>query len=172
MTSQNHYLHLFTGTTWQEFLEAEGRVAGFRESRWSTVKKIKPGDIFLCYLTGISRWVGILRATSEPFKDDAPIWKDEVYPCRVKVDTISALSPETGVPIHNLRDQLSIFQNLSNPNAWSGHVRGSPTKWKKAEGEAVIEAVKEAIRNPVERPVKRAKLERRPRALSPSKMVS
>ena len=31
MESRTYWLDLFTGTTWQEFLEAGGEVSGFRE---------------------------------------------------------------------------------------------------------------------------------------------
>jgi hypothetical protein len=66
MAGRNYWLDLFTAVTWQEFLQAGGKVSGFRESRWSTLQKIKPGDYFLCYVTGISRWIGLLEVTSEP----------------------------------------------------------------------------------------------------------
>ncbi len=54
MAGRSYWLDLFTAVTWQEFLEAGGKVSGFRESRWSTLQKVKPGDYFLCYVTGIS----------------------------------------------------------------------------------------------------------------------
>ena len=63
-----------TVETWQEFLDHGGDVTGFREKRWKTVQKIKLGDHLLCYLTGASRWVGLLEVTSEPVYDEAPIW--------------------------------------------------------------------------------------------------
>ena len=50
--------------------------------RWKTVKKFKPGDYLLCYLTGLSRWIGILEVTSEPYKDDSKIWSIDVFPCQ------------------------------------------------------------------------------------------
>jgi len=50
-----YWLDLFTGTTWKEFREAGASVSGFRASRWKTVQKIQPGDMLLCYLTGVSR---------------------------------------------------------------------------------------------------------------------
>ena len=92
MVARNYWLDLFTGTTWEEFLAAGGEVSGFRERRWKTVQQIKPGDYLLCYLTGISRWIGVLEVGSEPFKDTTPIWKDEQFPCRVRVRAIAALS--------------------------------------------------------------------------------
>ena len=43
------WLDLFTWKSWNEFLKAGGNISGFKESRWSTVKKIKPGDILGCH---------------------------------------------------------------------------------------------------------------------------
>ncbi len=165
MVARNYWLDLFTGTTWEEFLAAGGEVSGFRERRWKTVQQIKPGDHLLCYLTGISRWIGVLEVISEPFKDTTPIWKDEQFPCRVRVRAVAALTPETAVPVFELRDQLSVFRDLKNPNAWTGHFRGSPARWKPADGQAVVAAVRDAKDNPISRPVDAAKLARRPRAL-------
>lgn len=96
MNKRNYWLDLFTGTTWQEFLDAGGEISGFRENRWKTVQKIKPGDYLLCYLTGLFRWIGILEIVSEPFKDETPIWKFDTFPCRLKVKIVTQLEPETG----------------------------------------------------------------------------
>lgn len=46
MAGRNYWLDLFTPVTWQEFLDAGGKVSGFRESRWNTLQKVKPGDYF------------------------------------------------------------------------------------------------------------------------------
>lgn len=165
MPGAAYWLDLFTGKTWKEFLEAGGQVTGFRERRWKTVQKLRPGDHLLCYLTGVSRFIGALAVTGAPFKDSTPIWKDEEFPARVPVKVLIALTPETAVPIHELRDRLSFFQDLKSPLAWTGHFRGSPAKWKTADGKAVMEALREADVNPVQRPVDAAKLARRPRAL-------
>jgi EVE domain len=159
------WLDLFTGTTWQEFLDSGGDVSGFRESRWRTVKQITQGDYLLCYLTGISRFVGLLEVVSPPYRDSTPIWKDELFPCRLRVRVAIALKPETGVPIVELRNQLSIFQDRSRPNTWTGHVRGSPAKWKREDGEAIVKALRAAEQNPVIRPVDAGQLARRPKAL-------
>lgn len=163
--ARSHWLNLYTGTNWNEFLASGAGVTGFRQGRWKTVQQIQPGDYLLCYLTGVSRWIGVLEVTSEPFQDDTPIWKDEDFPCRVPVRQVVTLTPETAVPILALRDQLSLFRDLKNPNAWTGRFRGSPVRWRAADGQVVVAAVEEAARNPVARPVDAAKLARRPRAL-------
>lgn len=165
MPKPTYWLDLFTGTTWQEFLDAGAKVSGFRDRRWTNVQAIKPGDVLLCYLTGLSRFIGLLEVTSEPFHDDSKIWKDDSFPCRVRVKATVALTPETAVPVHELRDQLSIFEHLKSPNAWTGHFRGSPAKWKTPDALAVVNALESAKANPVVREVDPAKLTRRPKAL-------
>jgi hypothetical protein len=34
MAKPTYWLDLFTGTTWQEFLDAGAKVSGFRDRRW------------------------------------------------------------------------------------------------------------------------------------------
>lgn len=166
MTTRNYWLDLFSLTTWQEFLDAGGQVSGFREGRWRPVQQMKPGDYLLCYLTRLSRWIAVLEVTSEPFRDTSPIWKDDAFPRRVRVKPVVQLTPETAVPITQLRDQLTIFENPSFPFSWTGHVRGSPTRWKAIDGEAIVNALLEAQRNPISRPITREKSERIPAVLT------
>jgi len=66
MDTRNYWLDLFTGSTWQEFLDAGSEVSGFRERRRKTVQQIKKGGYLLCYLTGVSRWIGVLEVVSPP----------------------------------------------------------------------------------------------------------
>ena len=155
---RNYWLDLFTGVTWEEFLKAGGNISGFRESRWSILQKIKRGDYLICYLTGVSRFIGILEVIDEPFKDNSTIWKDEDFPSRLKVKIVVALKPDTAIPVHTIRDRLSIFQNLKSPHAWTGAFRSSPAKWLNDDGEAVLRALIDAKDNPVERPVDPRKL--------------
>ncbi len=164
MAKRNYWLDLFTGATWAEFHAAGSRVSGFRESRWVTVQKIKPGDYLLCYLTGVSRFIGILEVTDVPYKDRAPIWKDEEFPCRLKVSVVAQLTPATAVPVVELGHKLSFFQNLVSRYAWTGHFRTSPAKWDSSDGEAVVQAILDAKESPVARPVNERKLKYRPKA--------
>lgn len=161
-----YWLNLFTGKTWQEFLDHGAATSGFRESRWSTVKQIREGDILLCYLTGVSRWIGALEVTSKPFQDTTPIWEDEVFPCRVGVKMTLSLTPETAIPVHSLGDELSMFQNLKSPIAWTGSFRGSPARWKPADGQIVMRAVRQAHQHPIVRQFDQRKLDRRPKTIA------
>lgn len=163
---RSYWLDLFTGVTWKEFQEAGSSVSGFRESRWKRVQKIAKGDYFLCYLTGVSRFVGVLEVVSAPFrKQDRDIWKDDDFPCRFKVKPIVKLTPEIGIPVLELRDRLSFFQNLKSPYAWTGNFRSSPAKWKKEDGELVVQALLQAKDHPEVRPIDERKLKYRPKAI-------
>ena len=153
--ARTHWLDLFTVETWKEFRDHGSDVSGFRESRWATVQKFKSGDYLLCYVTRVSRWVGLLEVIGEPFFDEEPIWSSQVYPSRVRVRAAVALAPEQGVPVLGMREELTVFQGLDNPNRWRGPFRGSPRKWKPADGEAVVLALQDANASPVERPLGR-----------------
>jgi hypothetical protein len=152
---RTYWLDLFTVETWKEFLDHGGNVSGFSEKRWATVQKIKPGDYLLCYLTRASRWVGLLEVMGEPFFDEKPIWSSQVYPSRIGVHVVLALAPEHGVPVLEMREDLTVFHGLDNPNRWQGPFRGTPVRWKAADGEAIIRALQDAKANPVERPLGR-----------------
>jgi hypothetical protein len=156
-----YWLDLFSHRTWSEFLNAGGTVTGFRASRWKTAQQIKAGDRFLCYLTGVSRWIGLLEVTGRAYRDDTPIWSDDAFPVRLPVKLLLALDAEVAVPIMELRDELSIFRNLTNPHAWTGRLRGSPVKWSNGDGAAIVAALQKAQAKPVQRPLDKMKLRRK-----------
>jgi predicted RNA-binding protein len=158
MKAPTYWLNLFTGETWQELIDAGVAVSGFRKIHWTSVQKIKPGDILLCYMIGVSRWVGLLQVISEPFLDASPIWKSDPFLARVRVRAEVTLTPEIGIPVLLMRDQLSVFRNLKNQRHWAGAFRKAPLRWKAQDGEIVVAALREAARHPVLRPIDSAKL--------------
>jgi hypothetical protein len=160
--AKTYWLDLFTYETWTEFLSAGANVSGFSDNRWKTVQSMKSGDILLCYLTGVSRWIGLLEITGPPFKDSSKILSRSEFPARIPVKLVATLEPISAVPVLEMRDSLSIFKNLKGPHAWTGRFRGSPSKWNSSDGEAVVRAISAAINNPVERPFDPAKLARVP----------
>ena len=165
MGSRNYWLDLFTGVTWKEFLQAGADISGFRESRWKLAQQIRKGDYLLCYITGISRFIGILEVVEEAFRDNSRIWSDEILPCRLRVKPIIELNFQTAVPVFEFKENLSCFQGLKNPNAWTGYFRGSPVKWKESDGKVVVAGLMEAKDNPISRPYDERKLKYRPKAI-------
>jgi len=148
--SRKYWLDLFTGKTWEEFLEHGAKISGFRASRKRLAERISLGDYLLCYLTGISRFIGILEVKSKCYEDATPIWKDEQFPIRFDVELVEKLDAKTAVPVLSLKDDLELFQGLKSRNAWTGFFRGSPAEFSANDGEAITRAIRKAAKNPVE----------------------
>jgi hypothetical protein len=79
LSSMNYWLDLFTGDTWQQFRDAGATISGFRKTMARYKKQPQKGDILLCYLTGVKRWVGALEILG-PSTDTTPIWKLDEFP--------------------------------------------------------------------------------------------
>ncbi len=157
-----YWLDLFTGTTWHEFLAAGGTISGFRMRMRKTVEKIQPGDILLCYLTGVMRWVGALRVLG-PSTNTSKIWKVADFPMRLEVETLIALKPEHGVPMSELQGRVAFYRGPSDSGKFKGFLRGSPRKFE-SEKDAVLilNLIEKAGEHPIERPVDPRKLARKP----------
>jgi len=166
----NYYLDLFTGKTWEEFLKRGANVTGFKERRKNFAQQIKPGDYFLCYLTGISRFAAVLEVQSKCYIGEEKIWEDQVFPVRFDVKMIHQLTPETAVPVMDLKDKLTIFNDLKSKHAWTGFFRGSPAIFDHEDGKIIFEAVEEATRNPVKREYDEKKYYRTPRTFESQKI--
>lgn len=147
----NYWFDAFTGITWDEFRKAGANVTGFRERNWKRAEKISPGDYFLCYLVGVKRWVGLLEVLGKRFRDETPIWGEEVFPVRFPVKPLIMLDAEYGVPMKSLEGKLTFFPQ--GGTKWSGWVRSSPTKYKKEDGETIATALRQFEKAPLARPV-------------------
>ncbi len=156
----NYWLNLFTDKTWKEFQAAGGEVTGFRDPAWNRAKSVKAGDVFVCYMVGVKRWVGLLEVVGERYRDDAPIFSEEVFPVRFAVKPLALLTAETGVLMDSLAGRLSFFPVGSTSLQWSLRLRPSLARYKAEDGEAIAAAVREAAARPVERPVASKHLQR------------
>jgi hypothetical protein len=151
MSERKYWLDLFTGKTWEEFIKNGGKISGFRERKRNSAKKIQVGDYLICYLTGISRFIGVLEVKSEMYTETTKIWEDSEFPCRFKVEVKYKLEPDTSIPITELKNDLTIFQNLKSKNSWTGFFRGSPIEFKKEDGAVLVEKIKNIISKPIKR---------------------
>jgi hypothetical protein len=157
----NYWLDLFTGTTYEQFRKAGANVSGFRHRMRNSVSKIRPGDILLCYLTGVMRWVGALEVIG-PSDDKSVIW-DYDFPVRLKVKPVIMLDPQNGVPMEDLEGRVLFYSGPKDRGKFKGFVRGSPNLFKKpGDGEIVIEMLRQAQSKPLSRPVDPLKLARKP----------
>jgi len=158
----NYWLDLFTGTTWKEFRDAGASVSGFSANRRRVAERLEKGDVLLCYLTGVMRWIGALEVGNKSASTHR-IWKDQEFPVRFEVKPLIMLEPEHGVPMADLQGRVSFFASAKDKGKFQGFVRGSPTLFKHPEdGELIFSLLQEAKQHPVSRPVDPKKLARKP----------
>ena len=157
-----YWLDLFTGTTWDEFRRAGARVSGFRNRMRRTVAKMQAGDVLLCYMTGVMRWVGALEVIG-PSDDKRDIWSVAEFPERVAVKPLVMLDAENGVPMSELEGKVEFYQGSFDRPGYKAFIRRSPNPFKRpGDGELVMQLLRRAQANPISRPVDPAKLARKP----------
>jgi hypothetical protein len=157
-----YWLDLFTGTTWNEFQKSGASISGFSYRMRKTVQKIQPGDILLCYLTGVMRWVGALEVIGQT-DDKTPIWKDAEFPSRLKVKPLLMLPPTNGIPMSQLEGKVQFYLTKADSGKFKGFIRGSPAVFKAREdGDLILRLLRDAEKSPVSRPVDAKKLARKP----------
>jgi len=157
-----YWLHSFSGQSWHEFLATSRRVTGFRESHWRRARGVLVGDVLVCYLLRVKRFVGLLKVVGERYRDAKPLHGGESCPVRFRVKTLVGLWAQQGVPVESLLGQLSFLRDVPDLSKWGASVRRSLSRYKRADGEVLEAALREAATNPQERPVDPAKLARSP----------
>ena len=68
-----YFLNLFSPETYETFSASDQSISGFRIRQKKAAARIGPGDRFVCYMTKLSRWVGILEVEEGPFEDHTPL---------------------------------------------------------------------------------------------------
>ena len=142
-----YLLDLFTPETWAAFREVGATVTAFRERPQRLAEqRISPGDYFVCYLTRLSRWCGVLQAESEAYHDDNPLHDDlSPFTVQVKVKPIVMLDPESAIPIYDdeVWSTLSITnQHTRGTPVWTGFFRASLNEFEESDGRYLIELLK------------------------------
>jgi hypothetical protein len=139
----NHYLDLFSPQTYEAFNRSARDVSGFRQTHEKLAQRVQPGDRFICYMSKISRWFGVLEVLGQSFIDSAPIFyeKDDPFVVRFKVKPLVWLAPELAIPAHDdlVWTRLSFTKDQSKQSSiWAARVRGSLSRLK-PEDAAVLE---------------------------------
>ena len=135
-----YFPDLFTPETWPIFLKNGASVSGFRIRQESLARnRVRPGDIFICYLTGVSRWCGVLQVESSVFIDHTPVYSNpEPFVVRFNVRPLITLEPEQAIPIHkdHVWSKLTFTRShAKNSSHWTGFVRSSLNEFSKKDGE-------------------------------------
>ncbi|WP_168792305.1 hypothetical protein [Paraburkholderia aromaticivorans] len=139
-----YFIDLFSPETYEAFARSSRDISGFRRRHENVAQKIKPGDVFVCYLTKLSRWFGLLEVVEGPFIDDKPIFLPENDPfiVRFRVRPTVWLDIDKGIPIHDrsVWERLSFTRDLKEGGiAWTGKVRSSLVQLGEQDGAFLAE---------------------------------
>ncbi len=134
-----YFLNLFSPETYVSFSNSNRDRSGFRLKQKNMAAKVQTGDRFVCYLTKVSRWVGIFEVESTSFIDTTPIFfeKDDPFVVRFQVKPLVWLDINKAIPIHDasIWNQLSFTKNVDpKSQAWTGKFRSSLTPLSEEDG--------------------------------------
>ena len=99
-----YYTDLFSPATYEAFTDSNRDVTGFRPRQRKSAQRVKPGDKLVCYMTKLSRWIGVLEVLEPCFEDDTPIFYPENDPFVVRFE-----SPRLSRRVVSLRGWLHGF---------------------------------------------------------------
>jgi hypothetical protein len=136
----NYFIDLFSPETATAFEQSKRDVSGFRISQKTYVEnqKIGLGDKFICYVTRLQRFVGVLEIKSKCFTDDTPVFQEgkDPFVLRFKVEPLVWLPLKKAIPIRQdtVWNYLSFTKDLPNDsNRWTFMVFSSPRLWPKSD---------------------------------------
>ena len=139
-----YFIDLFSPETYEAFARSSRDVSGFRLRHKKMAERVSPSDVFVCYLTRLSRWFGLLEVVEGPFIDDTPILLPESDPfvVRFRVRPVVWLDVDKAVPIHDdtIWMGLSFTRGLEKGSiAWTGKVRSSLVRLDNRDGKFLAE---------------------------------
>lgn len=158
----NYWLYLFNGTGWASFRQAGCKACGFSHYMRGTAGRIKSGDMLLCYLTGVMRWIGVLEILSGPTEGPQSGWSDPAFPVVFRVNPVVVLPPEQGVPMDELEGHVEFFLLPEHRGRFNQFLRRCPNFFRRPQdGPFVLNLLRHAESHPIIRPVDPAKLNRK-----------
>ncbi len=134
------YTNLFSPDTYETFSRSDRGVSGFSKHQLAWARRIQKGDRFICYMTKLGRWVGVLEVLDEAQIDETPLFypQNDPYVVRFKVRPVVWLPKDRALPIRekHIWDVLSFTKGVSvNSSTWTGKVRTSLNKLSEEDGQ-------------------------------------
>lgn len=134
-----YYLDLFSPETYDTFSRSDRTISGFRPRHRNIAARIQRGDKLVCYMTRLSRWVGVLEVQEGPFDESTPVFyrENDPFTVRFRVRPSIWLPLDRTVPIHEptVWNGLTFTKGLPlKSTAWTGKVRGSLVRLADEDG--------------------------------------
>lgn len=134
-----YYVNLFSPETYETFSKSNRSISGFRPRQENAARRVQVGDKLICYMTKLSRWIGVLEVESNYFRDDEPVFYsgNDPFVIRFKVKPIAWLPKEKAIPIRDKKvwNTLSFTRDTEkNASTWTGKLRASLNTLNDADG--------------------------------------
>ena len=135
-----YLIDLFSPETYEAFSKSKRDISGFRIGQQMAADRVKVGDKFICYMTKLSRWIGMLEVTSSWFKDETPLFysNDDPFVIRFHVRSLAWLERHKCVPIREdaVWNALSFTRESDKGSSqWTGSLRSSLRPIDDADGQ-------------------------------------
>jgi predicted RNA-binding protein len=158
-----YYLNLFSPETFEAFSRSDRSISGFRERQLQAAARIKHGDRLICYVTRLSRWVGIFEVLSDAFEDSTPIFvpENDPFKIRFRIKTIAWLELDKATPIYedHIWDNLTFTKGQSKGSStWTGKIRSSLTQFDDSDAALLESAIQGQVLNPLSYPLNESDL--------------
>jgi hypothetical protein len=124
------------------------RLVGMKEGRRRQAEAMEPGDLVVFYLTGVGRFGGAVRLTSELFEDREPVWpgkpgRPDPYPWRFETEPVVVLDEGDWVAAEELKDELEHVRKWP-PEHWRLAFQGQLRPVSDADAEVLRERLRAA----------------------------
>lgn len=106
-----YFIDLFSSETYEAFTRSDRATSGFRLRHKRMADRINRGDVFVCYLTRLSRWFGLLEVIEGPFIDDKPLLIAEARMNTPRPSDQCASAPENA-----MCDAPALYRSLPDRN--------------------------------------------------------
>lgn len=133
------FTNLFSPDTFETFSRTDRSVSGFSRHQLAWAQRIHKGDRFICYMTKLGRWIGVLEVLNDCYLDETPLFYPEgdPYVVRFQVRPVVWLTKELAIPIREKQiwDSLTFTKGVAqNSSTWTGKVRTSLNKLSDQDG--------------------------------------
>lgn len=121
----NYYMIITNQIDYEWDIDNQFSCAGLPNRNEKSVRKMKPGDKIVYYVTKESKFMAVVEVTGEYYYSEEQIWDDpyDLWPHRIKTKPLCYIDDyENGVYIKDIWDGLSFIKNKIK---WGSQVQGS-----------------------------------------------
>ena len=145
-----YFTNLFSPETYEAFTRSDRTITGFRQTQRRQAQRLGPGDLFLCYVTRLSRWAGLIEVKSQMFEDETPVFlpENDPFSVRFQVKPLIWLSLERSVPIRDdeLWNKLSFTrEHCKSSSTWTGQLRASLSRMETGDAVEIRKALERQL---------------------------